>query len=95
MGLGQRRRLSDDGFAALAEPLAESVWIEPYRLGQLSTTGSRFARPGNLGYGTTCDAAAFLASDRAGAITGSVVDLSCGSAIRALQFGQARIGVLD
>jgi NAD(P)-dependent dehydrogenase (short-subunit alcohol dehydrogenase family) len=139
----------------------------------LSTVGSRFARPGNLGYGTTCaaieqmtqrlavelgpsgvrvvclrphaipdapangsytgevfgplaaassvsveqmlgqwgedqtllgrlptlaqvaDTAAFLASDRAGAITGSVVDLSCGSAVRAKQFGQALVGVLD
>ncbi len=139
----------------------------------LSTVGSRFARPGNLGFGTACaaieqmtqrlavelgpsgvrvvclrphatrdapsngsytagvfaplaaasgvsveqmlarwgedqtllgrlptlaqvaDAAVFLASDRAGAITGSVVDLSCGSAIRAQQFGQALIGVLD
>ena len=139
----------------------------------LSTAGSRFARPGNLGYGTTCaaleqltqrlavelgpsgvrvvclrphavpdapahgsytgevfgplaaaagvsveqllagwgedqtllgrlptlqqvaDAAVFLASDRAGAITGSVLDLTCGSAIRAQQFGHALIGVLD
>ena len=139
----------------------------------LSTVGSRFARPGNLGFGTACaaieqmsqrlaaelgpsgvrvvclrphaipdaasngsftgevfaplaaaagvsveqllarwgedqallgrlptlaqlaDTAVFLASDRAGAITGSVVDLSCGSAIRAQQFGQALIGVLD
>ena len=139
----------------------------------LSTVGSRFARPGNLGYGTTCaaleqmtqrlaaevgpsgvrvvclrphaipdapasgsytgevfgplaaasgisveqllaqwgedqtllgrlptlaqvaDAAVFLASDRAGAITGSVVDLSCGSAVRAHQFGHALVGVLD
>ena len=138
----------------------------------LSTVGSRFARPGNLGYGTTCaaieqmtqrlavelgpsgvrvvclrphaipdapangsytgevfgplaaasgvtveqmlgqwgedqtllgrlptlaqvaDTAAFLASDHAGAITGSVVDLSCGSAVRAKQFGQALVGVL-
>ena len=139
----------------------------------LSTAGSRFARPGNLGFGTTCaaieqvtqrlaaelgpsgvrvvclrphaipdapangsytgevfvplaaasgvsveqmfaqwgedqtllgrlptlaqvaDAAVFLASDRAGAITGAVIDLSCGSAVRARQFGQALIGVLD
>jgi 3-oxoacyl-[acyl-carrier protein] reductase len=139
----------------------------------LSTVGSRFARPGNLGYGTTCaaieqmtqrlavelgpggvrvvclrphaipdaasngsytgdvfgplaaasgvgveemlaqwgedqtllgrlptlaqvaDAAVFLASDRAGAITGSVVDLSCGNAMRAAQFGRALVGVLD
>ena len=139
----------------------------------LSTAGSRFARPGNLGFGTACaaieqmtqrlaaelgpggvrvvclrphaipdaaangsytgevfaplaaasgvgveqmlarwgedqtllgrlptlaqvaDAAVFLASDRAGAITGAVIDLSCGSAIRAQQFGQALIGVLD
>jgi len=41
------------------------------------------------------DAAVFLASDRAGAITGSVIDLSCGNAIRAQQFGQALVGVLD
>jgi 3-oxoacyl-[acyl-carrier protein] reductase len=139
----------------------------------LSTVGSRFARPGNIGYGTTCaaieqmtqrlavelgpsgirvvclrpqaiadapsngsytgevfapmatalgvsveqmlaqwgedqtllgrlptlaqvaDAAIFLASDRAGAITGAVADLSCGNAVRAQQFGQALIGVLD
>ena len=139
----------------------------------LSTAGSRFARPGNLGFGTTCaaieqmtqrlavelgpsgvrvvclrphaipdgpangsytaevfgplatasgvsveqllaqwgedqtllgrlptlaqvaDAAAFLASDRAGAITGAVVDLTCGYAVRAQQFGQALVGVLD
>ena len=138
----------------------------------LSTVGSRFARPGNLGFGTACAAieqmtqrlaaelgpsgvrtvclrphaiadgpahgsytgevftplaeaagvgveqllarwgedqtllgrlptlaqvaaaAVFLASDGAGAITGAVVDLGCGSAIRAQQFGQARIGVL-
>jgi 3-oxoacyl-[acyl-carrier protein] reductase len=139
----------------------------------LSTAGSRFARPGNLGFGTACaaieqmtqrlaaelgpsgvrvvclrpnaavdatsngsftgevfaplaaasgvsvaqmlvqwgedqtllgrlptlaqvaDAAVFLASDRAGAITGAVVDLSCGSAVRAHQSGNALIGVLD
>ena len=139
----------------------------------LSTAGARFARPGNLGFGTTCaaieqmtqrlavelgpsgvrvvclrptaiadaaandsytgevfaplaaasgmsveqmlarwgedqtllgrlptlaqvaDAAVFLASDRAGAITGSVVDLTCGNAVRAQQFGQSLIGVLD
>jgi len=139
----------------------------------LSTAGSRFARPGNLGYGTTCaaieqmtqrlavelgpsgvrvvclrptaiadaasngsytgelfaplaaaagvsveqmlaqwgedqtllgrlptlaqvaDAAVFLASDRAGAITGAVADLTSGNAVRAQQFGQALIGVLD
>ena len=41
------------------------------------------------------DAAVFLASDRAGAITGAVADLTCGSAVRAQQFGQALIGVLD
>ena len=139
----------------------------------LSTVGARFARPGNLGFGTTCaaieqmtqrlavelgpsgvrvvclrphaipdapsngsytgevfgplaaasgvsieqmlaqwgedqtllgrlptlaqvaDAAVFLASDRAGAITGAVVDLSCGNAVRAQQFGHALVGVLD
>jgi NAD(P)-dependent dehydrogenase (short-subunit alcohol dehydrogenase family) len=139
----------------------------------LSTAGSRFARPGNLGYGTTCaaieqmtqrlavelgpsgvrvvclrptaiadapsngsytgelfaplaaaagvsveqmleqwgedqtllgrlptlaqvaDAAVFLASDRAGAITGAVADLTSGNAVRAQQFGQALVGVLD
>ncbi len=139
----------------------------------LSTVGSRFARPGNLGFGTTCaaieqmtqrlavelgpsgirvvclrphaipdapsngsytgqvfaplaaasgvsvdqmlarwgedqtllgrlptlaqvaDVAVFLASDRAAAITGAVVDVSCGNAVRAQQFGQALIGVLD
>jgi NAD(P)-dependent dehydrogenase (short-subunit alcohol dehydrogenase family) len=139
----------------------------------LSTVGSRFARPGNLGFGTTCaaieqmtqrlavefgprgvrivclrphavpdapsngsytgevfaplaaasgvsveqmlaqwgedqtllgrlptlaqvaDAAVFMASDRAGAITGAVIDLSCGNAMRAQQFGGALIGVLD
>ena len=139
----------------------------------LSTAGARFARPGNLGFGTTCaaieqmtqrlaaelgpsgvrvvclrphavpdaatngsytgevfaplaaasgvsveemlarwgedqtllgrlptlaqvaDAAVFLASDRAGAITGAVVDLSCGNAVRAQQFGGALVGVLD
>jgi 3-oxoacyl-[acyl-carrier protein] reductase len=139
----------------------------------LSTAGSRFARPGNLGFGTTCaaieqmtqrlavdlgpsgvrvvclrpqaipdavpngsytgevfgplaarmgisveqmlvrwgedqtllgrlptlaqvaDTAVFLASDRAGAITGAVVDLTSGNAVRAQQFGQALIGFLD
>ena len=139
----------------------------------LSTAGSRFARPGNLGFGTTCaaieqmtqrlaaelgpsgvrvvclrptaiadapsngsytaevfaplaaaagvsveqmlaqwgedqtllgrlptlaqvaDAAVFLASDRAGAITGAVTDLTSGNAVRAQQYGQALIGVLD
>jgi 3-oxoacyl-[acyl-carrier protein] reductase len=139
----------------------------------LSTAGSRFARPGNLGFGTTCaaieqmtqrlaaelgpsgvrvvclrptavadapahgsytgevfaplaaaagisveqmlaqwgvdqtllgrlptlaqvaDAAVFLASDRGAAITGAVVDLTSGNAVRAQQFGQALIGVLD
>ena len=137
----------------------------------LSTAGSRFARAGNLGYGTTCaaieqmtqrlavelgpsgvrvvclrptaivdaasngsytgelfaplaaaagvsveqmlaqwgedqtllgrlptlaqvaDTAAFLASDRAGAITGTVVDLTCGIAMR--NSGQTLIGMLD
>ena len=34
------------------------------------------------------DAAVFLASERAGAITGAVIDLTCGSAIRARQFGR-------
>ena len=139
----------------------------------LSTAGSRFARPGNLGFGTTCaaieqmtqrlaaelgpsgvrvvclrptaiadapaqgsftgevlapvaaasgltveemlaqwgedqtllgrlptltqvaDAAVFLASDHAGAITGAVTDLTSGSAVRAQQYGHALIGVLD
>jgi 3-oxoacyl-[acyl-carrier protein] reductase len=139
----------------------------------LSTAGSRFARPGNLGFGTTCaaieqmtqrlavelgpsgvrvvclrptaiadaayhgsytaevfaplaaaagvsveqmlaqwgedqtllgrlptlaqvaDAAVFLASDRAGAITGAVTDLSSGNAIRAQTYGGALVGVLD
>ncbi len=139
----------------------------------LSTAGSRFARPGNLGFGTTCaaieqmtqrlaaelgpsgvrvvclrptaiadaaangsytgevfaplaaaagvsvdemlvqwgedqtllgrlptlsqvaDTAAFLASERAGAITGAVIDLTSGNAVRAQQFGRALIGVLD
>jgi 3-oxoacyl-[acyl-carrier protein] reductase len=139
----------------------------------LSTAGSRFARPGNLGYGTTCaaieqmtqrlavelgpsgvrvvclrptaiadaaangsytgevfaplaaaagvsveqmlaqwgadqtllgrlptlaqvaDTAVFLASDRAGAITGAVTDLTSGNAVRAHQFGQALVGLLD
>jgi hypothetical protein len=41
------------------------------------------------------DAAVFLASERAGAITGAVVDLTSGNAVRAQQFGQALIGVLD
>jgi 3-oxoacyl-[acyl-carrier protein] reductase len=41
------------------------------------------------------DTAVFLASDHAGAITGAVVDLTCGNAVRAQQFGQALIGVLD
>jgi len=139
----------------------------------LSTAGSRFVRPGNLGFGTTCaaiehmtqrlavelgpsgvrvvclrphaiadapadgsytaevfaplaaasglgveqmlaqwgqnqtllgrlptlaqvaDTAVFIASEHAGAITGAVVDLTSGSAVRAQQFGQALIGVLD
>ena len=139
----------------------------------LSTAGARFARPGNLGFGTTCaaieqmtqrlaaelgpsgvrvvclrptaiadapasgsftgevfaplaaasgvsveqmlaqwgedqtllgrlptlaqvaDAAVFLASDRAGAITGAVTDLTSGNAVRAQQYGQVLIGVLD
>jgi 3-oxoacyl-[acyl-carrier protein] reductase len=139
----------------------------------LSTAASRFARPGNLGFGTTCaaieamtqrlavelgpsgvrvvclrptavsdapsagsytaevfaplaaqsgvsveqmlmqwgedqtllgrlptlaqvaDTAVFLASDRGGAITGAVIDLTCGNAVRAQQYGQALIGVLD
>jgi len=137
----------------------------------LSTAGSRFARPGNLGYGTTCaaieqmtqrlavelgpsgirvvclrptaivdaaghgsytgelfaplaaaaglsveqmlaqwgedqtllgrlptlaqvaDAAVFLASDRAGAITGTVADLACGAAVRTSSRGL--VGLLD
>ena len=41
------------------------------------------------------DAAVFLASDRAGAITGAVTDLTSGNAVRAQQYGQALIGVLD
>jgi NAD(P)-dependent dehydrogenase (short-subunit alcohol dehydrogenase family) len=139
----------------------------------LSTAGSRFARPGNLGYGTACaaieqmtqrlaveigpsgvrivclrptaiadaasngsytgelfaplaaaagvsveqmlaqwgedltllgrlptlaevaDAAVFLASDRAGAITGTVTDLTSGNAVRAHRYGQALVGLLD
>jgi len=39
------------------------------------------------------DAAVFLASDRAAAITGAVVDLTCGSAVRTT--GGALVGVLD
>jgi 3-oxoacyl-[acyl-carrier protein] reductase len=139
----------------------------------LSTAGSRFARPGNLGFGTTCaaieqmtqrlaadlgpsgvrvvclrphaipdavsngsytgevfgplaarmgisveqllaewgedqtllgrlptlaqvaDTAVFLASDSGGAITGAVVDLTSGNAVRAQQFGGALIGMVD
>jgi NAD(P)-dependent dehydrogenase (short-subunit alcohol dehydrogenase family) len=41
------------------------------------------------------DAAVFVASERAGAITGAVVDLTCGSAIRARQFNGALVGMLD
>jgi enoyl-[acyl-carrier-protein] reductase (NADH) len=41
------------------------------------------------------DAAVFLASDRAGAITGAVVDMTSGNAVRAQQFGQALVGFLD
>ena len=139
----------------------------------LSTAGSRFARPGNLGFGTACAAieqltqrlaadlgpsgvravcirshaipdaasngsytsevfaplaaasgisveqllaqwgedqtllgrlptlselahtALFLASDGAASITGAVIDLTSGNALRAHQFGHALIGVLD
>jgi NAD(P)-dependent dehydrogenase (short-subunit alcohol dehydrogenase family) len=137
----------------------------------LSTAGARFARPGNIGYGTACaaleqltqrlaaelgpsgvravclrshaipdahgsytaevfaplaaasgitvealltswgehqtllgrlpalaqiaDAAVFLASDRAATVTGAVIDLTCGSAIRAPHLGNALVGVLD
>jgi 3-oxoacyl-[acyl-carrier protein] reductase len=39
------------------------------------------------------DAAVFLASDRAAAITGAVADLSCGAAVRSR--GQALVGLLD
>ena len=39
------------------------------------------------------DAAVFLASDRAGAITGAVVDLTCGNAVRTN--AGALVGVLD
>jgi 3-oxoacyl-[acyl-carrier protein] reductase len=39
------------------------------------------------------DAAVFLASDRAGAITGAVVDLTCGNAVRTKS--GALVGVLD
>ena len=39
------------------------------------------------------DAAVFLASDRAAAITGAVVDLTCGAAVR--NNGQALIGLVD
>ena len=41
------------------------------------------------------DAAVFLASDGAAAITGSVVDLTCGNALRAQGFGGSLVGVLD
>ena len=41
------------------------------------------------------DAAVFLASERAAAITGAVIDLTCGSAIRAPHLGNALVGVLD
>jgi iron complex transport system permease protein len=41
------------------------------------------------------DAAVFLASVHAAAITGAVIDLSCGSAVRAQGFGGALVGVLD
>jgi 3-oxoacyl-[acyl-carrier protein] reductase len=41
------------------------------------------------------DAAVFLASDRAGAITGAVTDLTSGNAIRAQTYGGALVGVLD
>jgi NAD(P)-dependent dehydrogenase (short-subunit alcohol dehydrogenase family) len=139
----------------------------------LSTAGARFARPGNLGYGTACAAieqltqrlavdlgpsgvrvvclrphaipdaipsgsytgevfgplaarmgisveqmlaqwgedqtllgrlptlaqvaatAVFLASDGGAAITGAVIDLTSGNAVRAQQFGGALVGVLD
>ena len=39
------------------------------------------------------DAAVFLASDRAAAITGTVLDLTCGAAVR--NSGQTLIGLMD
>jgi hypothetical protein len=59
----------------------------------LSAGASRVLPPGSLGYGTTADAAVFVASDRAGAITGAVVDLTCGNAVRTS--AGALVGVLD
>jgi enoyl-[acyl-carrier-protein] reductase (NADH) len=41
------------------------------------------------------DTATFLASDRAAAITGSVVDVSCGSAMRTAAVRPGARGVLD
>ena len=39
------------------------------------------------------DAAVFAASDRAGAMTGAVLDLTCGNAVRTTAWAQ--VGVLD
>jgi NADP-dependent 3-hydroxy acid dehydrogenase YdfG len=53
------------------------------------------ADAGGIDIALNADTAVFLASDRAAAITGAVVDLSSGSAVRAQHFGHALIGVLD
>jgi enoyl-[acyl-carrier-protein] reductase (NADH) len=51
----------------------------------LSTPGSRMSGQGFLGYGVTlaevANVAAFVASDRARAMTGTVANVACGSIV--------------
>jgi 3-oxoacyl-[acyl-carrier protein] reductase len=74
------------GRRAAAAGVSTEQWLERWAqevtlLGRLPTVAQ------------VADAAVFLASDRAAAITGSVVDLTCGNAVR--NTASALVGVLD
>ena len=75
-------------------PLAAAAGISvEAMLAQWGADGTLLGRLPTLAQ--VADAAVFLASDRAGAITGAVTDLTCGNAIRAQTYGGALVGVLD
>jgi NAD(P)-dependent dehydrogenase (short-subunit alcohol dehydrogenase family) len=78
-----------DVFAPLAAASGITVAELLERWGRSGTLLGRLPTLAQVG-----DAAVFLASGRAGAITGTVVDLTCGNALRAEGLGGALVGVL-
>ena len=78
--------MSSFGRRAAAAGISVDQWLERWQedvtlLGRLPTLAQ------------VADAAVFLASDHAGAITGAALDLTCGNAVRTR--AGALVGVLD